>query len=277
MRLSCITPCKKKLFFMLIVSCFCYIETIRLYVFDSPSALQNVLQDDVSLANRLRSIYSKKYKYWTFLTHTFNSSVKNNYTTIRYLQKRLQKRKCQNCNEPNGNRYDFDLGYNKRKNESYFRMNMFSKDSPAQVFNGAVHGLIMLQQVYDIDVEHFANGKIVPEQGGHPNMTAISDNRKSGEKLTYFDLILLSLHAILVAWYYNAIKYLDVAAKYLYIEDSIEHKIRIPDQLQGIIPYLMFIAKSGLSLQQTDETFDLESRLLPFSTSRFDHGRVPKG
>ena len=154
---------------------------------------------------------------------------------------------------------------------------MFSKDSNTQVFNGAVHGLLMLQQVYDIDVERFANGKMLPQHGGHQDMTAISDNRKSGEKLTYFDLILLSLHAILVAWYYNAIKYLDVAAKYLYIEDSIEHKILIPDNLQGIIPYLTFIAKSGLSLQKTDETFDLESRLLPFSTSRFDHGRVPKG
>ena len=135
----------------------------------------------------------------------------------------------------------------------------------------------MLQQVYDIDVERFANGKIVPENVGHQDMTAISDNRKSGEKLTYFDLILLSLKAILVAWYYHAIQYLDVAAKYLYIEDSIEREIPIPDHLHGIIPYLTFIAKSGLSLQKTDETFDLESRLLPFSTSRFDHGRVPKG
>ena len=154
---------------------------------------------------------------------------------------------------------------------------MFSKDSNTQVFNGAVHGLLMLQQVYDIDVERFAKGKIVPAKVGHQDMTAISDNRKSGEKLTYFDLILLSLHAILVAWYYNAIKYLDVAAKYLNIENSIERKIPVPDHLHSIIPYLTFIVKSGLSLQKTDETFDLESRLLPFSTSRFDHGRVSNG
>ena len=178
MPLSSITLCQKKLFFMIVVSWFCCIETIRLYVFDSPSALQNVLQDEVSLANRLRSIYSKKYKYWTFLTHHFNSSAKNHGTTIRYLQHRLQTRGCQNCNDPNGHHYDLDLDYNKRKNEFYFRTNMFSKDSNTQVFNGAVHGLLMLQQVYDIDVKRFANGKIVPEQGGHQEMTAILHNRK---------------------------------------------------------------------------------------------------
>ena len=155
---------------MLVVSWFCSIETIRLYVFDSPSALQNVLQDEVLLANRLRSIYSKKYKYWTFLTHNFNYRVKNNNDTIRYLQNRLQKRKCQNCNESNENLYDLDLSYNQRKNESYFRTNMFSKDSNTQVFNGAVHGLLMLQQVYDIEVDRFANGNIVQEEVSDQDM-----------------------------------------------------------------------------------------------------------
>ena len=46
-----------------------------------------------------------------------NYSAKNNYATIRFVQNTLQKRKCQNCNERNKNRYDLDLSYNQRKYE----------------------------------------------------------------------------------------------------------------------------------------------------------------
>ena len=104
------------------------------------------------------------------------------------------------------------------------------------------------------------------------NITAISGKKLLGEKITFYDLILLSLNSITVAGYYNAIQFLDAAAKLFHISSSFRRSLPFSYHLNGIVPYLKQVAKSGLMMQQTDPIFNLESRLLPFSTYRFDNG-----
>ena len=127
----------------------------------------------------------------------------------------------------------------------------------------------MLQQVYDIDFSH-----LVTKDDDARNASAISRKRLSRGKLTYFDLLLLSIRAINVAWYRNAIQILNIAATYFKSITSLERNFH--HIYAFIVPYLTFVAKSGLLAQQNDPAFDIDSRLLPFSTSRFDHGNYDK-
>ena len=141
------------------------------------------------------------------------------------------------------------------------------KDSSDDVFTGAVHhGLLLLQQVYDID---FSNHVTEDEYVRNASTISHKISSRLGRKLIYQDLLLLSIRPITVAWYGNAIQILNIAATHFQSHSFL--KGNSAPFHHFILPYLTFVAKRGLLMQQNDPAFDIDSRLLPVISSRFDH------
>ena len=259
----------KNLFGMILFSVLFYVETIRLYVFDSPAALQNIFHREMTLIDDLTNVYLKKSKELNRLEQNVNNIRKKTRGQVSYQYYRLHKKRSQNCYARYQNDNELDVNNENRQKSSSFRSNFFSKEPSADVFNGAVDGLLMLHHVYNLD---FSN--VVTEVEDVRNATANYHKILTAKMLTYFDLILLSVRAITAVWYYNAIQILDIADKRFQGSSSLKRKLSHFHHL--FVPYLTFIAKNGILMQQTDPTFDIDSRLFPFSTSRFDHGRCNK-
>ena len=265
MRVLCINRYEKNLFGILIFSVLLSVQTIRLYVFDSPAALQNIFYHEMSLLDDLTDIYLKKHKALKCRTQNINHMKKRTRVQISYPHNRLQRKRSQKWYVLYENYYKQDECRKNHQKSSSLRTNFFSKDSDADVFNGAVDGLLMLQRVYDID---FSNHVTLSKD--LKNASAISHKILSGRGLAYLDLILLSIRAITVVWYDNAIQILNIAAKYFQSDSPLKGNLPIFHYFS--VPYLTSIAKSGILMQQNDPNFAISSRLLPFSTSRFDHG-----
>ena len=271
MRLLCVTRHGEKLVGIILFSVLFDVETIRLYVFDSPAALQNILFDEMSPVGDLTDIYLRKYKELDCLTQNLNHMAKEMHSRILHRYCRLHNKNLINCLKLFENIHKLNVRNKTKQKSSPIRTNFFIKDSSDDVFNGAVHGLLLLQHVYDID---FSN--LLTEDEYVKNASIISHKISSrfGRTLIYQDLLLLSIHAVTVAWYGNAIRILNIAAKHFQSHSSLKGKMPLSHHF--IVPYLTFVAKGGILMQQNDPTFDIGSRLLPFSTSRFDHGNCYK-
>ena len=76
MRVLCINRYEKNLFGILIFSVLLSVQTIRLYVFDSPAALENIFYHEMSLLDDLTDIYLKKHKALKCLTQNINHMKK---------------------------------------------------------------------------------------------------------------------------------------------------------------------------------------------------------
>ena len=96
MRVLCITRYEKNLLGTLIFSVLLSVQTIRLYVFDSPAALQNIFYHEMSLLDDLMDIYLKKHKELNCLTQNFNHIAKRARAQISYPYNKLQKKRSQN-------------------------------------------------------------------------------------------------------------------------------------------------------------------------------------
>ena len=97
MRLLCVTRHGEKLFGIILFSVLFDVETIRLYVFDSPAALQNIFYDEMSLVGDLTDIYLTKYKEFDCLTQNLNHMTKEMRSHIPYRYCMLHKKKLRNC------------------------------------------------------------------------------------------------------------------------------------------------------------------------------------
>ena len=267
MSLLCVTRHGEELFGIILLSVLFDVEAIRLYVFDSPAALQNIFYDEMSLVGDLTDMYLSKYRELDCLTQNLNHMAKEMKSSIPYQYCRLNKKRLLNCVELYENNHILNVRNKTFQKSSSIRTNLFLEDSSHDVFTGAVHGLLLLQHVYDID---FSN--LVTKDEYDRNTSTISHKISSrfGRTLIYHDLLLLSIHAIAVAWYGNAIQILNIAAKHFQSHSSLKRKMPLFHHF--IVPYLTFVAKGGILMQQNDPTFDIGSRLLPFSTSRLDHG-----
>ena len=243
--------------------CFVVCRNNTLYVFDSPTALQNIFHREMTLVDDLTNVYLKKSKELNRLEQNLKHMRKRTRGQVLYQYYRLHEKRSQNCYDRYENDSELDVNNKNHPKSSSFRSNLFSKEPSADIFNGAVDGLLMLHHVYGLD---FSN--VVTEDV--KNATANYQKILTGRTLTYFDLILLSVRAIAVVWYGNAIQILDTAAKRFQSSSSLKRNLYLFHHL--IVPYLTFIAKNGILMQQNDPTFDIDSRSFPFSTLRFDHG-----
>ena len=268
MRLLCITRLGAKLFGIILFSVLVGVETIRLYVFDSPAALQNIFYDEMSLLSDLADIYLRKYKELDCLTQILNHVEKEMRSHLPCQYSRLHIKKLLEGHKLYENNHTLYVRNKTGEKSSSIKTNFFLKDSSGDVFNGAVHGLLLLQQVYDIDFANFVTQDEYVRNVSHKISLTLE------KKLIYQDLLLLSIRAITVSWYGNAIQILNIAAKHFQSHSSL--KGNLPPFHHFIVPYLTFVAESGILMQQNDPAFDIGSRLLPFSTSRFDHGDCNK-
>ena len=280
-RVTLSTSYKQCVFSFLIILGFYEVHLVPLSVFDSPAALKEIFITEVSLLENLKSSYSTtneildvlNYCYDRISTHR-NKNVFHSFTKIS-AHKAMNVFHHPRCMSKVFLR-DISLYLHKITNDEkhrYFRSQykvedkLPLRDSNAKVFNGAVLGILMLQDVYDLNVEHFANGSLQAAQEENQVIHDM-DVQKPQQWLTTFDLVMLASHAIKIGWYDTAIKFLQLAILNNKKETSNHSNIF---ELEKLILYLHSIAKESLSVRQKHETFDLQSRLLPFSTARFDH------
>ena len=233
-------------------------ESIKLSVFDSPSALKNILLQENILVEYLVKTYSEKITDVEFLTYAID---------------RLSKEKSRNINNLKVNSLERKNFFNtKSKNlilehdiKSKMKVIHNFKDSNEVILSGASVGLSLIQHIYNLDLPSIANGSVIVS-----NKELVRKSfDKWREKLSCFDFIILASYAIKVSWYEKASTYLNLASDFISVDDSPKMDL-YSKQYRNVIDILSVIVEKGLSMQQEDESYEFETRFLPFSTSRFD-------
>ena len=89
-------PSREKIIGIILFSVLFDVETIRLYVFDSPAALQNILFDEMSPVGDLTDIYLRKYKELDCLIQNLNHMAKEMRSHMLYRYCRLHNKNLLN-------------------------------------------------------------------------------------------------------------------------------------------------------------------------------------
>lgn len=266
------------------IACFLFIiglsdvNLVTLSVFDSPAALKDILVTEVVFLKSLKATHAKKNEILCVLEDhfdripkqtnrsTLNSFIKTSankslnffyhlryrYTELKYNHMYLDKLE----NAKNNGYVRKDFGVNKT---------FYLHESSGSVFNGALTGILMLQHVYDLNVEHLVNGSLHIQE--KPNVLNVLYQKKV-QQLKVFDLVMVGSHAIKLGLYDSAVTFFQSTKIEKENGPIISSNSLI---LEKRISFLLSLAKKGLTLQQQHKTFDLQSRLLPFSTARFDY------
>ena len=233
-------------------------ESIKLSVFDSPSALKNILLQENLLVEYLVKTYSEKITDVEFLTYAIDKLSKEKSWNIINLKGNSLARK--NFLHTKSKKLILEHDIKPKLNAIHN-----FKDSNDVILSGAAVGLSLIQHIYNIDLPSIANGSIIVS-----NKELVRKSfDKWREKLSCFDFIILASYAIKVSWYEKASTYLNLVSDFISEDDS-SRTDSYSKQYRNVIDLLSVIVDKGISMQQEDEAYEFETRFLPFSTSRFD-------
>ena len=232
---------------------------IKLSVFDSPPALKNILRLENSLNKYLVRIRLHKKRDVTSLNQGIDKSFKQKRWNMVHSADHLLTRKITT-----------HLLLKRLRLENYIKQQINDtfvlKESNKDIFSGAAFGLSLIQNIYNVSIDSMANGSVVVSN----NEIAVKSWKKWKEKLSCFDFIILSLFALKVSWYKNALKYLSFASECIDTSNPSNLELYVA-KYQNTLDLLHHIAQKAIVLQQENDEFEFKSRFLPFTTARFDH------
>ena len=178
----------------------------KLSIFDSPDYLTKLHIKSLSLYRELKMYTSSirallddimsgcrllTYRYMD--SHVYQNDIRSVFSnTMRKLNGFTK------CVEDNEITFWFRYVRLKLKKKLIENVSFSSSDTPKNEFLGAVLGLLIIQDTYDIDIELFSRGQITPEH--------IIKRREPLKNIRYrslnaVDLLALSAHAINIQWY----------------------------------------------------------------------------
>ena len=240
------------------------VNMVALSIFDNPNTLKTTLATEATLEKKLRITLLEKKEEINILRPDVN--IRSPTRSIKIFYDKWYYSKVTNI---------FDQF--KKKVSQYPKTQHFGKsqtppnkhllsDFNGQMFDGAVHGLLVINRIYGLKIEDTSNcsAKL-------PNISQIGKYRSQpNQRLDVFDMVILASRAITLAWYGDSIRFLLLASEAMKkpFHDSIE---RNSISLIRIISFLSFVSQKGLTTQRNVEKIDFHSRHFLFITTRFDH------
>ena len=146
----------------------------------------------------------------------------------------------------------------------------YELDSPESAIRGCLLGLLMIEDTYDVNTEHFAKG-FVPLHG-----IANRDDDFPVDavcKLNAADLLALASHALKINWYESAVRFANYS-EHIY-QTALQQNIRqYPLDIQQLISNVKVKSNLKLSHLGTSKLSTKDMKFLPFSSKHVFYRNV---
>ena len=230
----------------------------KLSYFNNYSLIKEIFKAEVSLFKVLTLFQSRN----VIISDTLKNYIRL-YPMYKVWTRPISKKKnislsIYSNGEPNS-MYKYKL----EKISASLGVNTTSKDVSSQIYSGAVLGIILLQNIYELNVDKLAYGQLEY----HGDIRLSNFNQRNRSRLTLSDSIIFASRAIRSELYDSALRFLGLAVKMIEVEKNEKWSVA-SSRLEHTVLDLKYFAMSRISIQHRDISFKRNSKMLLFSTPR---------